>query len=166
MDKLIRQISYIYAFVGAIGVIALMLITIVGVIWRYALNDPIFGIGDLSVVTLVIVAGCSVAYGAITQAHVSVNVIRMFFDRKVIRFTDVIMRLAAIFIIGLATYALFTKACGFEKACITENLSIEHRNFYYFLGVSMAFYLLVVVSHFIVGLMNFNEDKDPNEPED
>ncbi|MEP3278516.1 MAG: TRAP transporter small permease subunit [Stappiaceae bacterium] len=152
-------------FVGALGVTALMLITIVGVFWRYALNDPIFGIGDISVLTLTIVAACAVAYGATQHAHVSVNVIKMFFGRKITRFTDTIMRIAAIFITALATYALFTKACGFEKACITENLSVEHRNFYYVLAGAMAFYMLIFTSQLLIGLKHF-AGVDPNEPED
>lgn len=142
-----------------------MLITLVGVFWRYGLNNPIFGIGDLSVMTLTIVAGCAVAFGATKQAHVSVNVITIFFGRNVTRFTDVAMRVAAVLITGLAAYALFTKACGFEKACITENLSLEHRNFYRFLGLGMAFYMFVFASQLVIGLRHFNGE-DPNEPEE
>ncbi len=164
-DRLTGRIAGGFAIVGALGVTALMLITLVGVFWRYALNNPIFGIGDLSVMTLTIVAACAVAYGATKQAHVSVNVITFFFGRRVTRFTDVAMRLAAVFITGLASYALFTKACGFEKACITENLSLEHRNFYRFLGLGMAFYTFIFASHLVIGLRHFNGE-DPHEPEE
>ncbi len=165
IDKVTGAIAGAFAFVGGIGVVALMLITVVGVFWRYALNDPIFGIGDVSVLTLTVVAACSVAYGATRHAHVSVNVIKMFAGRKVTRITDAIMRLAAVFITALAAYALFAKACGFEKACITENLSIEHRSFYYVLAGSMAFYTLIFAAHLLIGLEHFSGD-DPNEPED
>lgn len=165
IDKVTGALAGGFAFVGGVGVIALMLITVVAVFWRYALNDPIFGIGDISVLTLTVVAACSVAYGATKHAHVSVNVIKMFVGRKVTRFTDILMRLAAIFITALAAYALFTKACGFEKACITENLSIEHRNFYYVLAGSMAFYMLIFASHLLIGFKHFSGN-DPNEPED
>lgn len=165
MDKFTGIFAGGFAIVGGLGIVGLMLITLVGVFWRYALNNPIFGIGDLSVMTLTIVAACAVAFGATKHAHVSVNVITMFFGRNVTRFTDTAMRLAAIFITGLAAYALFTKACGFEKACITENLSLEHRNFYWVLGLSMAFYMFVFASHLIVGLRHFN-GHDPNEPEE
>ena len=82
-----------------------------------------FGISDLSVVTLTVVAGGAVAYGARHNAHVSVNVISLVAGRKVTRWTDAIMRALTIAIAGLATYALFAKACGIEKACITNNFS-------------------------------------------
>ncbi|MCR9135220.1 MAG: TRAP transporter small permease subunit [Alphaproteobacteria bacterium] len=164
-DKFIGLAAGGFAFVGGAGIVVLMLITLVGVFWRYALNNPIFGIGDLSVMTLTIVAACAVAFGATKQAHVSVNIITIFFGRNVTRFTDAAMRLAAIFITGLAAYALFSKACGFEKACITENLSLEHRNFYRFLGLGMAFYMIVFATHLVIGLRCFNS-VDPNEPDE
>ena len=165
IDKFTGLLAGGFAIAGALGVIALMLITLVGVFWRYALNNPIFGIGDLSAMTLTIVAAGAVAFGATKQAHVSVNVITMFFGRNLTRVTDIVMRLAAIFITVLAAYALFTRACGFEKACITENLSIEHRNFYRILSVSMAFYAFVFTSHLLISLRHFN-GQDPNEPEE
>lgn len=164
-DKFIGLAAGGFAVVGGVGIVVLMLITLVGVFWRYALNNPIFGIGDLSVMTLTIVAASAVAFGATKQAHVSVNIITIFFGRNVTRFTDAAMRLAAILITGLAAYALFTKACGFEKACITENLSLEHRNFYWFLGIGMAFYMLVFITQLVIGLRHFN-GVDPNEPDE
>ena len=164
-DRVLHAISKIFIVVGALGITTLMLLTVVGVFWRYILRDPIFGINDLSSLTLIIVAACAVAFGATTQAHVSVNLISMVFGRNVTRITDCIMRVIAIYITGLAVYALWKKACGFEKACITANLSIEHTPFYYVLALGMAFYMLVFVVHLGVGLVNFSGD-DPNEPAD
>lgn len=152
-------------WVGALGITGLMALTVVGVIWRYVLNDPIFGIGDVSKLTLIVVAACSVAHGAAKQAHVNVNVIKWFVGRGVTRFTDVVMRGLAVFIAALAAYALVTRACGFEKACITENLSIEHTVFYYILAVAMGFIALNFLAHLVTGLRTF-ATTDPNEPLD
>ena len=161
-DKQLDRLAGLFALVGAIAVIALMAITAVSVTWRYILRDPIFGIEDLSVISLTIVAAASVAYGARNNAHVSVDVISYFAGRRVKRFTDLIMRICVVFIAGLATYALFTKACGIEKACITNNFSIVHRPYYYVLGVAMGFYALVVLVQLLIGLANFRGE-DPNE---
>lgn len=152
------------AVIGAVSIIGLMLITIAAVTWRYGLNNPIFGIEDLSVVTLTLVAGAAVAYGARHNAHVSVDVISYFFGRRVTRYTDTVMRVLAAAIAGLATYALFGAACGIEKACITNNLSIEHRPFYYFLGVALGVYTLHLLLRLAIGLWHFSGD-DPNEIE-
>ena len=161
-DRQVGRVAGLLAVVGAVGVFALVGITIVAVIWRYGLNDPIFGVSDLSVVTLTFVAGSAVAYGARQNAHVSVNVIAFVAGRRVTRWTDAIMRTLTVGIAGLATYALFAKACGIEKACITNNFSIEHWPFYYFLGVSLAVYTLHVLVQLLIGLWHFAGD-DPNE---
>ncbi len=144
--------------IGAVATLALMLITVAAVTWRYGLNDPIFGIEDLSVVTLTLVAGASVAYGARHGAHVSIDVMTNLLGDRVSRYTDIVMRLLVVGIAGLAAYALFDKACGIEKACITNNFSIEHTAFYYFLGVSMAVYALHVLLQLLTDLWRLSGD--------
>lgn len=161
-DRQLGRLAGLLAFIGAAAITALMGITVIAVTWRYVLNDPIFGIEDLSVVTLTLVAGAAVAYGGRHGAHVSVDVIAHVASRKVTRFTDAIMRLLAVAILSLATWALFAKACGIEKACITNNFSIEHRPFYYFLGVAIGVFALQMIVQLLVGLFHFR-DEDPNE---
>ena len=162
IDRQLERFIGLLAILGGIATAGLVLITIVAVTWRYGFNNPIFGIEDLSVVTLTIVAGASVAYGARHGAHVSVDVLSYVFDRSVSRYTDALMRALAAVILALATYALFAKACGIEKACITNNFSIEHRIFYYFLGVALAAYTLQILLQLLIGLIHFNRS-DPNE---
>jgi TRAP-type C4-dicarboxylate transport system permease small subunit len=161
-DRWLDRLALALAVLGAAGILVLMAITLVAVGWRYVLNDPIFGIGDLSVMTLTLVAGSAVAYGATQDAHVSVNVIKWFAGRAVTRWTDGVMRALTVGIAALAAYSLFDSACGMEKACITGNLSIEHRPFYYFLGVCMAVYALHVLVQLLIGLAHFHGE-DPNE---
>jgi len=164
VERLLSLFSVVFLVIGAIAVVGLMGITLTAVAWRYFLNDPVFGIEDLSVVTLTFVAGAAVAFGARHNAHVSVDVISYIAGRKVKRYTDVLMRLCVLGITVLSSYALFTKACGFKKACVTGNLSIEHRYFYYFLGISMGFYALHMLIQFLTGLAHFSGE-DPNEKE-
>ncbi len=161
-DRQLGRLAGLLAVIGGLGIFGLMGITMVAVIWRYGLNDPIFGISDLSVVTLTLVAGSAVAFGARQGSHVSVNVISLVAGRGLTRWTDAIMRVLTVAIAGLATYALFAKACGIEKACITNNFSIEHRPFYYFLGVCLGVYTAHVAVQFLIGLWHF-WGEDPNE---
>ncbi len=155
----------LFAFAGSLAVFALVVVTIIAVLWRYGFNNPIFGIEDVSVVVLAVVAAASVCYGSRHNAHVSVNVMTYFFGRAVTRYTDAIMRSLTLGILVLATYALFTKACGIEKACITNNLNISHRPFYYILGVAIALYGAHVLVQLLIGLVHFSGD-DPNAIED
>lgn len=161
-DRQLGHLTGLVAVVGALAVFSLMMITLVAVIWRYALNNPIFGISDISMMTLIIVAGASVCYGARHGAHVSVNVIGMVADRNITRYTDALMRLLSFGILALASYALASKACGAARACLTNNMSIEHAPFYYFLSVMMGIFALQVLLQLIVGLAHFDGD-DPNE---
>ena len=131
-----------------------MVVTAVAVFWRYALNNPIFGIEDLSIIALTFVAGGAVAYGARRGAHVSVDIISMSMGPRVTRFTDILMRVLSLAILGLATWALYDKACGVEKACVTSNFSVEHRPFYYFLGVCIGVYALQVLIELLTSLCN------------
>lgn len=165
LDKQLARLSDGVALVGAIGIVVLMMITAVAVFWRYIINDPIFGISDLSVLTLSVVAGMSVCFGARHNSHVSVNVISYFFGRKVTRLTDIVMRVLTLATLLVAVYALIDKACGFEKACITDNLSIEHRPFFYILAFCLFVYAANIFWQLLVGLKYFN-GIDPNEPAD
>lgn len=164
-DRLIGRLAAVMAFIGGLGIAGLVAITAVAVLWRYGFNDPIFGISDLSVVTLTIVAASAVSYGARHGAHVSVNVLSYVAGRSARRWTDAVMRIATFSITGLATWGLFTKACGMEKACITSNFSLEHRPFYWFLGVALGLYTAHVFVQFLIGLWHFRGD-DPNEIKD
>ena len=82
------------------------------------------------------------------------------------RITDALMRLAVAAIAFLSAYALVVKSCGIEKACITSNLSIEHRPFFFVLAAAMAFYGAQSVFLFLSGLTHWNDARDPHEAED
>ena len=161
-DKQLGRAAGLLAWIGAAGIAALMVVTAVAVFWRYALNDPIFGIEDLSIIALTLVAGGAVAYGGRRRSHVSVDILSNFAGRSITRYTDALMRLLALGILGLATWALFDKACGIEKACVTSNFSVEHRPFYYFLGVCIGVYALQILLELVTALFNF-QSTDPNE---
>ncbi|MGR3502475.1 TRAP transporter small permease [Pseudaestuariivita sp.] len=160
-DRGLRLIAGTLAALGALGIVALMGITLVAVIWRYWFRDPISGTGDMSQMTLIIVAGAAVAYGARHGAHVSVDLIAPL-GRRVTRVTDLVMRALTLFIIGLSVYALLDKACGMERACITSTLSIEHRPFYWYLAAAMTVFAAQMAVHLAIGLATFTSD-DPTE---
>ena len=151
VDRQLARLSSVIAIIGAVSIVVLMMVTLVAVFFRYVLQDPIFGISDISVLTLAVVAASSVAFGARHDAHVSVDVIRFFAGPKITRVTDVIMRLLSICVLLLAAWALVIKACGFEKACITDNLSIEHRPFFYVLAIAMVFFALQILWQLLSG---------------
>ncbi len=165
-ERLLEFVAQMFAVVGGVALVGLMGVTLVAVIWRYLLNDPIFGIEDISTMTLTVVVASAIAYGAFHQAHVSVNVVKFFFDRPTTRYTDLLFRLLGIAMLSVASYALVKKGqCGFECGSITNNLSIVHTPFYYVLAVAVAFYAVLLVQQLLLGLRHWSGD-DPNEISD
>ncbi|WP_342074927.1 TRAP transporter small permease subunit [Yoonia sp. SS1-5] len=148
---------------GALGVIFLVILTAVGVFWRYVLRDPIFGLQDLSSMTATVVAACAVAYAATQNSHVTVNMMPKHFGRPVRRLTDVIARGSGAVILALASAALIKKGgCGLACGNITSNLNIVHTPFYYVLAAALGFYAVYLLVQLIAGLSSW-QGEDPNE---
>lgn len=163
IEKGFGFIAGLFSIAGSVALFVLMAVTVVAVFWRYVLRDPIFGVEDLSTMSLTIIVAASVAYGAVHMAHVSVNIISGMAGRKVTRFTDALARAAGVAITGYAAFGLVKKgSCGLPCGAITPNLSILHTPFYYILGAAMALYASHLLYHLIVGLAHWT-DHDPNE---
>ncbi len=164
-DSGLRHLAAIVAFGGGIALAALMGVTLVAVNWRYVLNDPIFGIEDISTMALTVVVASSVAFGAQRGAHVSVNVISYFGGRSLTRITDVAARLLSFAIVSTAAYALFLKGgCGLACGATTNNLSIVHTPFYYVLALCLTVYAAVILLQLFLGIAHWN-GHDPYEPD-
>lgn len=152
------------AVMGATAVILLVILTVTAVVFRYVLNDPIFGIDDLSQVGLSLVVAGSIAYGGRAGAHVHVDVLHMIGGRRVTRYTDVLVRAIGAFVVGLTAYALIRQGlCGTRCGHFTANLAIPHLPFYLVLAVSMAIYAAILALELVVGLVHFGAGRDPHE---
>jgi len=152
------------ARVGSITMVALVAMTGIGVFFRYIVNDPINGLGDILGLTLSVTVACSLAYGGRVGAHVAVDVLGMVGGRKVTRWTDILVRVLGIFIIFIAVYALIKNGlCGLTCGYLTSSLAVPHAPFYYFLAFGLSAYGVVLVAELIAGLRHFSRDVDPSE---
>lgn len=162
-DRWFHRIANLFAVVAGVGLFVLMGITVVSVFWRYALRDPIFGIGDLSSMSLVVVVAGGVAYGAVHGVHISVDIISSFVGRKVKRVTDLIVRALSVLICGFAAWALAIKgSCGLPCGAVTQNINIVHTPFYYLLSATLALTAGFIFYQLIVGLKHWS-GADPSE---
>ena len=113
LDTLNKWLGYLVgllAFLGSAAVVFLTLVTVVAVFWRYVLNDPIFGIEDLSTMGLTVAVAGAIAYGASRGSHISVNVLTYFVGRSVTplhRYRG--QGVLGVGIIGFCAYALAVK---------------------------------------------------------
>lgn len=155
----------VLAVLGAAAIVLLVGLTVTAVAFRYVLNDPIFGIDDLSQVGLSLAVAGSIAYGGRAGAHVHVDVLHMIGGRRVTRYTDILVRAIGAFIVGLTAYALLRQGmCGTRCGHFTANLAIPHLPFYMVLAASMAVYALILALELVVGVLRFGAGVDPNEP--
>ena len=156
--------SAVLAVVGAVAIVLLVALTVVAVVFRYLLDDPIFGIDDLSQVGLSLAVAGSIAYGGRVGAHVHVDVLHMVGGRKVTRYTDILARAIGAFIVGLTAYALVEQGlCGTRCGHFTPNLVIPHLPFYLVLAAAMAIYAAVLALELVIGVIHLRADRDPNE---
>ena len=137
--KVSKLTSALAAGVGAVALGALITITMVGVVWRYVLRDPIFGLEDLASLSLAVVVAAGVAFAAVERAHIAVDNFSVWLNRGIIG--RALTALAAGLTSGIcvvAILALHLKAqCGVPCGEFTSNLSIPHAPFY--IGFAVAF---------------------------
>ncbi|MEM7303772.1 MAG: TRAP transporter small permease subunit [Pseudomonadota bacterium] len=166
IDRALNIAAGLFAVFGGLGLLVLTVVTGVSVFYRYVLRAPIFGIEDVSTMALTVVVAGAIVWAAAQAGHVSVNVISLGLGRSVTRITDVLARTVSCAMLAIASYALFTKgSCGLPCGAMTSNLGIVHTPFYYVLGSAIAVYAVLVATHLIVGLANWN-GTDPNEVAD
>lgn len=160
----IDRISILLAAVGGLATVALVGVTVVAVVYRYVLNDPIFGVNDVSTMLLTVCVAGSICYGSRIGANVHVDVLGMVGGRRVTRYTDIVVRLLGAFIVGLTAYALYKQSlCGAMCGYFTPNLAISHQPFYWLLVAGMATYAAVLVLELIIGVIRIRDPHDPNE---
>lgn len=158
LSRCLKHIALFFTVIGGVALFALMAITDVAVIARYIMNDPVFGIEDISVLVLTVIVATSVAYSAWTDSHISVELIEFIARRRMTRICGLVARLLGAGTVSYIAYALATVgSCGFPCGAVTGNLSIEHVPFYYFLAASMAFYVLVLLYQIVFELVHWRD---------
>lgn len=155
-ERYLQFIAVSFAVIGGVALLVLMTLVDVAVIARYVINDPIYGIEDISVLVLTIIAASSIAYGAWTKSHVSVDLIELMAGNRVMQFCGIAARLFGAGTVSYVAYALATVgSCGFPCGAVTGSLAIVHVPFYYFLAASMAFYFLVLLYQIVFNLLHW-----------
>ena len=161
-----RRLAGGFAIVGGLALAVLLGITLTEVFWRYVLDDSLLWTGDVSTMSLAVVAAAAVAYGAREGSHVCVNLLGRLAGRRVTRVTDAAVRLLGVGVTAMAAYALFVHgSCGLRCGALTGSVSIPHAPFYYVLGASLAAYGVLLGAQLLLGLAAWNT-ADPNEPDE
>ena len=135
----------LFRIIGALALTALTLTTVVSVAWRYFLDDPIFGVEDVSSISLAVFVAAAVATTAWERSHIAVDLLTNMMAPPLQRLAALTAALVGLGTVVLACYALISKgSCGQACGQFTANLSIPHMPFYFFFAAAFAFYAVLL----------------------
>ena len=161
VQERLGQLAGLLAFVASFALVALVVVTIISVFWRYVLRDPIFGIEDLSTMLLAVVVAGAIAAGGLRGSHINVDLISFIASKRFTRFSDALVQFLGAAISGFAAYALLVKgSCGTACGNFTPNLEIIHQPFYYLLALAIGVYSIMLTVQFIIGIIHFGDIAD------
>ena len=142
-DRIVRAV----ALTGGIILFGLMLLTVYSVIMRYVFNAPPFFTLDTSEMMLIPVVFFSLAYCGWTGGHIAVDLIGLTGWPRLVRWTDICVRLVCAALIGLLTWKLVGLAFdAIEFDDVTNLIEIPH---YPFVGVMIfgsGLYTVVLIA--------------------
>lgn len=142
----LERAAILFRIVGALALLALTLTTVISVVWRYFLADPIFGVEDLSSLTLGVFVAAAIAVAAREKAHIEVDIVAELFGPRLRKATLFLAMLVGVGIVSVAAYALVVKgSCGQACGQFSPNLSIPHMPFYFLFAAAFAFYAIVLI---------------------
>ena len=153
LDRIDRVVRPVALYFGGFVVIALTLLTVIQVGFRYVLNSPIDGADDLAQLLLVAVVAFSVAQSGRTGGQVAVEILGTIGGPKTIRWTDILVKSLGVVMLVVLALKLIDNgnhAADFGEATLT--LLISFGPFFYLLAFGMALYALVLIVEIYVNL--------------
>lgn len=152
--KAIYRITRYMGYVGAFFIAAMMLLTTVDVIMRYAFDKPIGGVAELCGIMLVMVVAATLGWTALERAHVKVDLLMERLPKKVQFVVDAIMYLLALGIFALMT--IWTTGEMFAEAQTSSILRISMIPFQWIFWVGLVVFciciIVLIIEHFKKGL--------------
>ena len=143
IDRLVRPVALYF---GGFAVVALTLLTVVQVGFRYGLNSPIRGADDIAQLLLVAIVAFSVAQSGRTGSQVAVEILGTVGGPKITRWTDILVKVFGVVMLVILTLKLIDNgnhAADFGEATLT--LLISFGPFFYLLAFGMALYAVVLI---------------------
>jgi len=152
--KAIYRMTRYMGYVGAFFIAAMMLLTTVDVIMRYAFNKPIGGVAELCGIMLVMVVASALGWTALERAHVKVDLVMEHLPKKAQFVIDTIMYLVALFIFALMT--IWTTGEMFAEAQTSSILRVSMVPFMWIFWVGLVIFciciIVLIIEHLRKGL--------------
>jgi len=161
LEKSIRWIIEASGIVGIIILLAMMMMTVVDVIMRYFFRRPIIGSVELSVFLMVCVVFLCMAWCALNDGHISVDIITGRLSKRgraILNSFDNIVTFALALLIA---WRSFVEAMSVKDMEVTSPLLGIPR--YPFVLVTAFGFLLLFFAALILFIRNVKSVKDANQ---
>ncbi len=150
IDAVVRPLAL---YLGGITVLALGILTVTAVGFRYVLNAPIFGAADIQQLFLLTIVAFSVGHSGRTGSQVAVELLGTVIGPKFTRWTDILVKLIGAVMLAILTVQLIKNglnAADYGEASLS--LLIPYGPFFYLLGFGMALYGVVLLFEIYIHL--------------
>jgi TRAP-type C4-dicarboxylate transport system permease small subunit len=153
--KIINSLSRMMN-VAASGVLAaMMFLTVSDVFLRYFLRRPILGATELTENMMVCLAFLGLAWCALQEGHLKVDLVITNFSPRVQAIVDSITSCAGLILVGLIAWRSFLEGMVVQQLHIVSSLlKLPAFPFYYVLALGCAMLCLVMVIHLIQNIHN------------
>ena len=146
-QRLIASAIHCWAVLGGVSLLLLVLVTGIGVFFRYVLNTPINGLRDISQLLLLFCVSGAIPYAARQGSHVAVDLLTVTRQPGIERSLNVAIGALGALLLTALLFALGRQgSCGFRCGQFTPDLAIPFWPMYLALGIGFALYLLQIVA--------------------
>ncbi len=139
LSERLKIFSTALAYLGAIALLFMMLLTSVDVIGRNFFNKPILGAYELTEFMVLILIFSFIGYTQANKSHVSVDLFMIFFPEKVRAFIELFNHLVCLAMMALITWMGIDKVMDLMEAGESSpNLAIPSYPFAIFMVLGCA----------------------------
>ena len=145
-SRLVGGGARVFAYGAAVALFWLLGVTVAAVVMRYLFNAPILGALDVSEMSLVVLVFLGLAHCGWKNGHVFVDLLAMLAGRRLLRWTDFVVRLVAAALFGLITVETARRALEARQWGEATNLvGIPHYPFVFVVAAGAGLYTLVLL---------------------
>ena len=148
--KIIHSLSRVLDYLAGAVLVAMMLLTVSDVCLRYFLGRPIIGATELTENMMVCLAFFALAWCAVQQGHLRVDLVMSRFSPRIQAVCDSITLTAGLIMVALIAWRSFMEGLAVQEMNIISSLlKIPAFPFYYVMAVGCALLCLVMAIQLI-----------------
>ena len=162
-EKFIRLIIEASGIVGVVILLAMMMMTVADVIMRYFFRRPIIGSEEISTLLMVCVVFLGIAWCALKDGHISVDIITGKLSKKGRAFLNSFDNILTFALALIIAWRTFLEAVSVKKMDVNSPLLSIPR--YPFIFVTAFGFLLLFFAALILFIRNVKSVKNETETE-